>query len=448
MKKIRLFSFAILGGVSISSAQNINTVGGNGVAGYSGSGGLATDAELDAPNGMGIDTAGNVYSANSTSECISKISTSGILTIVAGIGGVSGFSGDGGQATAAELNGPNEVTFDIHGNMYIVERYNNDVRMVNTSGIISTVAGNGSGTWSGDGAAATAAGINDPGGVAVDNKGNIYIAEYGSSVIRKVNTSGIISTIAGQSGNPGYNGDGIAATAAQINYAIGVAADTIGNVYIGDNYNNRVRIINTSGIINTLAGNGTAAYSGDGGPATAAEVNWPDHLFIDQYQNLYITDVLNGRIRMVTTSGIISTVAGNGVEGYSGDSGPATSAELDNPSGVVVSLSGNVFIDDEINNRVREIKNYLGVGINEINNTTGLYIFPNPADQTLSVSIGRNFTSGILTITDITGKCIVHQQINTPQTNLQLDVSNFASGMYFIQIQNEGEQYIGKFIKE
>ncbi len=319
--------------------------------------------------------------------------------------------------------------------------------MVNTSGIISTVAGSGSGTWSGDGAAATAAGINDPGGVAVDNKGNIYIAEYGSSVVRKVNTSGIISTIAGLPGNPGYNGDGIQATSAQLNNDIGIAADTMGNVYIGDNSNNRVRIINTSGIINTFAGNGMGSFSGDGGPATAAEINWPDHMFIDKNQNLYFGDWDNDRVREINTSGIISTIAGNGVLGYSGDGGLATAAELHGPSGVVVSSAGNVYIDDINNNRVREVI-FNTVGIPSINSKLNFVVYPDPANQTLFIKFDKRLTSGTLTINDVTGKTILIQKRNATQSLLQVDVSGFANGIYFITFENEGNRCVNKFIKE
>jgi trimeric autotransporter adhesin len=447
MKKLLLLAVAIFSVFSISFSQTINTIAGNGVAGYSGSGGLATAAELDNPNGMGIDADGNVYSANTPSNCITKVSASGILTIVAGIGGVSGHSGDGGQATAAELNGPNEVAFDKNDNMYIVERYNNDIRMVNTSGIISTVAGNGSSTWGGDGGPATAAGMNDPGGVAVDNKGNIYIAEYGSSVVRKVNASGIISTIAGIAGNAGYNGDGIPATSAEVNNAIGVAADTLGNVYIGDNYNNRVRMINTSGIITTVAGNGMGSYSGDGGPATAAEVYWPDHMFIDKNQNLYFGDWSNDRVRKINTSGIISTIVGNGVSGYFGDGGPATAAELNGPSGVVVSLAGNIYVDDISNNRVREVV-FNTEGIPSISSRLNFVVYPDPANQTLFIKFDKELTSGTLTINDVTGKTILVQNLRNAQYLIQLDVSDFANGIYFVTIENEGNRCVNKFIKD
>jgi trimeric autotransporter adhesin len=445
MKKLFLALVAIFSIYSISSAQMITTIGGNGVVGYSGNGGPATDAELDTPNGMGIDAAGNVYSANTTSNCITKISTSGILTIVAGIGGIRGYNGDGGPATAAELYGPNEVTFDKPGNMYIVERYNNDVRMVNTSGIISTVAGSGNSTWSGDGGPATAAGINDPGGVAVDNKGNIYIAEYGSSVIRKVNASGIISTIAGQVGNPGYNGDGIAATSAQINMAIGIAVDTTGNVYIGDNYNNRVRIINTSGIINTLAGNGNAAFSGDGGPATAAELNWPDHLFIDKNQNLYFGDWSNDRVREINTSGIISTVAGNGASGFTGDGGPATAAELRGPSGVVVSLAGNVYIDDISNSRVREIIFHNSEGINTITPASeSIFVSPNPAKDIIYLKIQNSIKAEKVVLYSITGQKIFDSRLEGKQS-LEISTYGLSNGLYFLTVlTDDGTTLVNK----
>ncbi len=236
-----------------------------------------------------------------------------IITTVAG-NGIGSYSGDGGQATAANLNTPSGVAFDAAGNLYIADVNNNRIRKVTTAGAISTVAGNGTGGYSGDGGQATNAELNNPRGVACDATGNLYIADFENNRIRKVTTVGVISTVAGN-GTGGYSGDGGQATVAELNQPIGVTLDTAGNLYIADTYNNRIRIVTTAGVISTVAGNGTGGYSGDGGQATATELYTPAGITFDAAGNLYIGDVENNRIRKVTTVGVISTVTGNGIPG-------------------------------------------------------------------------------------------------------------------------------------
>ncbi|HEX7415421.1 MAG TPA: NHL repeat-containing protein, partial [Bacteroidia bacterium] len=268
--------------------------------------------------------------------------------------GTQGYSGDAGQATASELNYPTGVVIDALGNLYIADQSNNRIRKVTTTGIISTFAGNGTWSYSGDGGQATAAEFKTPTGVAIDAVGNLYIADYYNSRIRKVNTAGIISTFAGN-GTAGYSGDGGQATSAELHYPFGVAVDASGNLYIADNQNNRVRKVNSSGIISTIAGNGTAGYNGDGWNATAAELQEPTSIAFDASGNVYIADAGNMRIREVNTSGIISTFAGNGIQGYSGDGYAATNAELNLPTGVAIDASGTVYIADRANNVVRRV---------------------------------------------------------------------------------------------
>jgi sugar lactone lactonase YvrE len=225
---------------------------------------------------------------------------------------------------------------------------------VTTSGIISTLAGNGIKGYSGDGDAATNASLNGPSGVSVDAVGNLYIADNGNHRIRKVNTSGVISTVAGN-GIKGYGVDGVTATSVSLNGPNGVAVDAAGYIYITDDYNHRIRKVNPSGVISTVAGNGIQGYSGDGDAATNASLNGPSGVSVDAAGNLYIADNGNHRIRKVTTSGVISTVAGNGIGGYSGDGGSATSASLSFPSGVALDAAGNLYIVDSNNGRIRKV---------------------------------------------------------------------------------------------
>ena len=308
------------------------------------SSGSATAAELFCPLGVVVDTAGNVYIADSYNNRIRKVTIDGVINTVAG-NGTLGFTGDGGPATAAELNYPYGVAVDTAGNLYIADSGNNRVRKVTTDGVINTVAGNGTKGYSGDGGFATEAQLRGPNGVAIDTAGNLYIADEGSNRIRKVTTDGVINTVAGNGGY-GYSGDGGSAKEANLGIPFGIAVDIAGNLYIADRNNNRVRKVTLDGVINTVAGSGMSGYSGDGGAATAAQLYSPSGVAVDTAGNLYIADVNNYRIRKVTAGGVISTVAGNGTSGFSGDGGPATEAKLLFPVGVAVDTADNLFISD------------------------------------------------------------------------------------------------------
>ncbi len=277
--------------------------------------------------------------------------------IVAGHGGSGGYIGDGGPATAAALRYPYDVALSKTGNLYIADYANHAIRKVNPAGIITTVVGNHSAGYTGDGGPATAASITFPWSVAVDSFENLYIADD-NNVIRKVNSGGLISTIAG--GGTSLT-DGIPATNAALYNPVSVAVDRYGNVYIADGGHSLIRKVNTAGIITTYAGNGVAGFSGDGGPATAAAIRDPRALRFDGHQNLYFADYANMRVRKIDSSGIITTVAGNGyyagpgIGGYSGDGGPATNAALNGPGGVGLDKLGNIYISDMMNNMVRRV---------------------------------------------------------------------------------------------
>ena len=340
----------------------ITTVAGNGSGSYSGDGGPATSAELYNPLAVALDASGNLYIAEYSNNRVRKVSPSGIITTVAG-NGTQGYSGDNGPAASAELYHPFGVALDASGNLYIADWGNDRIRMVSPSGIITTVAGNGTPGYSGDNGPATGAELNYPTAVALDASGNIYIADVYNSLIRMVSPGGIITTVAGK-GSQGYSGDNGPATGAELDYPSGLALDASGNLYIADEVNNRIRMVSPSGIIITVAGNGTQGYSGDNGPATSAELNSPTAVALDAFGNLYITDNANNRIRMVSPSGIITTVAGNGTQGYSGDNGPATGAELSGANGVALDASGNLYFADEYTNRIREVSE-VSPGLNE-----------------------------------------------------------------------------------
>jgi trimeric autotransporter adhesin len=328
----------------------------------------------------------------------SALSQQYTITTIAGSPGNSGFAGDSGSAVGSQLNGPFGLAVDKSGTLYIADGLNNRVRKV-AGGVITTVAGNGTAGFTGDNAAATSAELSNPTGVAVDSSGNLYIADSGNNVIRKV-ANGTITTFAGNnSTGPGYSGDGASATGAQLNNPVGVAVDASGNVYIADAGNNAVRQVGGGNIITaavgfthpdgvaidssgnlyvadtvarrivkyfggvytTVAGTGQPAFGGDDGPGTQAALNAPMGLAVDASGNVYIADTLNGRIRKLTPSGTITTVAGTGALYFSGDQGPATQAALYFPRGVAVDPSGNIYIADTANSVIRQLQGTLPV---------------------------------------------------------------------------------------
>jgi gliding motility-associated-like protein len=336
------------------NAQVITTFAGNGTIGFSGDGGPAIAAQLFSPSSVCIDNAGNIYIADQQNHVVRKVNSAGIISVFAGTG-VSGYSGDGGPANAAQLGIPNGLCIDNLGNIYITDDNKNVVRKVDPSGIISTVAGTGVFGYSGDDGSAINAKLFAPGGICTDNNGNIYFAEFGNQVIRKVNLStGIITTVAGNH-QLGWWGDGGPAVNASLNSPTSVSIDKEGNLYIADMGNSVIRKVNTSGIISTMAGNRTLGFGGDGGPATDASLKFPFYVYVDDKGNLYISDTGNGAIRMVDENGFINTIAGTGVSGYSGDGGPPTAAKLSSPAGIAIDNAGNIYIAEGGSNVIRKI---------------------------------------------------------------------------------------------
>ncbi len=332
----------------------ITTVAGGGAS--FGEGGSATNAQLHSPSGVAVDNNGNIYIVDNSSHCIRKVDTNGIITTVVGTACVSGSTGDGGLAINAELSCPEDVAVDSAGNIYIADRHNHRIRKVTISdGKINTVAGNGNYGYSGDNNFATAAQLNNPTGVAVDSSRNIYIADGDNYCIRKVTTGGIINTIAGN-GTKGYSGENVDATTAKLNEFCGVTVDN-GNIYIADTNNDRIRKVDINGIITTVAGTGTRDYNGDNISSCTANLYYPHGTYIDIAGNIYIADMGNERIRKVDTNGIITTIAGKGTPGYSGENVDATTAELHTPNSVDMDSSGNIYIADRYNHRIRKLLN-------------------------------------------------------------------------------------------
>jgi len=416
----------------------IVTVAGNGANGYSGDGGAATNASLAGPAAVAADASGNLYIVDYNTNVIRKVDTNGIITTVAG-NGDWGYTGDGGAATNATFNGPDGIAVDAAGNLYIADSGNTVIRKVATNGIITTVAGNGIPGYSGDGGAATNAALYWPGGLAVDSGGNLYIADTYNEVIRKLATNGIITTVAGKGGIWGYSGDGGAATNATLTEPTGVALDISGNLYIADTYNQVVRKVGLGGTITTVAGNGTNGYSGDGGAATNANLNVPSDVAMDASGDLFIVDSGNNVIRKVAANGIITTLAGNGNAGYSGDESAAARATLSGPYGAAVDPFGNLYIADYNNSAVRKV--IFGFPILRLSHVTaddaGSY-------QLIISGPCASVTSSIATLTVVPMIVTVGPTNNPIQsgTNITFTISVSADGScdgpFTYQLQHDG----------
>jgi uncharacterized protein (TIGR03437 family) len=329
-----------------ASTGIISTIAGSSTMGLSGDGGPATQATFSLPSGIAVDSSGNVYIADQNNAAIRKISPNGIITTVAG-NGQWGYAGDGGAATKAELQVPTGVALDASGNLYIADSHNQRIRMVTAStGIITTVAGTGTAGFSGDGSAATAALFSNPVTVAVDASGAVYVADGDNNRIRRFVVGGAIATFAGTTTSVG---DGGPSTQARLDEPWGIAADSSGNLYIADIPANRVRKVTPSGTITTLAGTGQTGYGGDNGPANLAILATPNGVAVDSAGNVYIADSANNRIRRVNAAtGIMTTFAGSGSTTYTGtgtggDGGPATAASILYPEAVAVDGAGNVY---------------------------------------------------------------------------------------------------------
>src|SRR5581483_11036159 len=314
----------------------INTLVGTGASGYSGDGGPATNAQLNHPQGLMLDAAGNLFIADDWNNCVRKMAANGIITTVVG-DGIQGYSGDRGPATNAELTYPTALALDASSNIFVAEA-GGRVRKVAANGIITTLAGNGSAQFGGDGGSSTDAALSGPTAVAADDLGNLFIADTGNNRIRRVSPNGIISTAVGNGSN-GSAGDGGPATNAEIAQPDNIAVDGAGNLFIADGAANRIRKVGTNGIITSVAGNGTPGFAGDGGRAGDAELNDPFGVVADAHGNLYIADYGNGRVRKIGSNGFIATVAGGG-SAYPGDGGLATNAVLSRPWALTVDATG------------------------------------------------------------------------------------------------------------
>jgi uncharacterized protein (TIGR03437 family) len=334
----------------VSSTGAMTTFAGNGLPNFGGDNGSSTSAQLDTPTGVAVDSAGSVLIADSQNQRIRKV-TRGTITTITGTGAAD-FNGEVVLPANAQLNTPRGVAADARGNYFVADTGNRRVREAQPGGNLFTVAGNGNASYFGDGGPATRGSVNQPEGVAVDAAGNIYIADTFDNVVRKVTAGGLISTIAGF-GTPGFGGDGGPATSAMLNHPRSVAVDALGNVYVADTANNRVRRIDTLGNISTVAGNGTTDFAAADGVATQQGLSDPRGVALDRAGNLYVAETGHNRVRKISPAGAITTIAGDGTCCYAGDGGLGTTAQLNQPWGLAVDASGNVYVADSGNNSIR-----------------------------------------------------------------------------------------------
>lgn len=341
------------------AAGEITSVAGTNVGsaqyGYSGDGGPATAAQIHHPRAIAFDRNGNAYIADTLNQRIRKIDEAGTITTVAG-NGVEGYGGDNGPALEAALNQPHGVAVDHEGNLYVADSANDRIRKVDAQGVMTTFAGTGTPGATGDGGPADAAQVKDPKTIEVDASGAfLYIADTGNNRIRKIDlATTVITTVAGVT-KAGFAGDAGPAERAQLNSPRGLALTADGILYLADTDNHRIRKVGADGVITTVAGTGTAGFSGDGGPAAEAQFNDPRAVAVDAAGNLYVGEELGQRIRRIDPSGTVTTVAGNGTAGFSGDGGPAAEAQVDHLRALALDAAGNLWVADTFNNRVRVI---------------------------------------------------------------------------------------------
>jgi sugar lactone lactonase YvrE len=390
-----------------SYAQVIVTVAGTGVGGYSGDNGPATNAKMSAPNSLVFDKNGNFYFTDATNPTIRKVTPSGIISRVAG-NGTSGFSGDEGAATDAEIRGGGGLAVDRWNNIYLADGNNHRIRKITPDGVIHTIVGTGVAGYNGDGISALSAQLNQPQGVVVDDTGNVYICDRLNFRLRKVDTFGNISTIAG-TGVMGFTADGARADTAAINESWHMVVDKNGDIYFMDKARIR-KIAATDHKLSTIAGNGIDAYSGDGGPATAASIG-TQYFTFDSVGNIFMAEGGVCRIRKVTTDGTIYTIVGNGLVGIDPEGVSLSVARVIIPSGIAFNSIGELCFAERNGAKVRKIT-LAWDGVNEVSaKDNRLELFPNPARHTVSISVRSEAEEASVTIADVTGAVVARKTI-------------------------------------
>lgn len=331
----------------------ISTVAGTGEQGNSGDGGPATDALIERPTSVALDSKGNLYIANEQIPRVRMVTPKGIITTVVGTDSTDVQDGDR-PASETNLSNAYGIATDLDDNLYVLSRGHAKIFRIGADGIARHIAGTGESGFSGDGGPALKAQINYSNHLVADSTGNLFIADTANHRVRKISTDGIITTVAG-TGKSGFSGDGGPALEAELGAPAAIAIDADGNLYIAEFFNHRIRKIATDGTISTIAGTGTSGFNGDGQPALESQIGEPTGVAVDPAGYVYISDQVNMRVRVVTPSGIMHTVAGTGIQGHTGDGGPAKEAQTSNPDIIAFGPNGNLFIPDHINAVVRKL---------------------------------------------------------------------------------------------
>lgn len=420
----------------LAQGQIIITVAGTGAEGYNGDGFAATAAKLRYPDALTFDKAGNLYISDATNERLRKVSPAygGTITTISG-NGISGTTDDGVPATNTGFFAI-DIAVDKHGNLFLADCNEHKIRKITTDGIIRTYAGTGTGGYNGDGMPAITAQLNRPIGVTVDDTGNVYVADQQNYRIRKIDTFGIISTIAGN-GIAGYSPDGSKADTASVFDTKCIRFGYDGFLYFTDNA--RIRKLTTSGFITTLGGNGSIGYSGDGGPATAAKT-YPQALWIDTFGCVYMCENIYLRVRKIGLDGIINTIAGTGEPGYSGDWGDPLLAKLRSPSGIAVASNGDVFFADKLNNRIRMITTHVTEVAQQTAVGSGFAVYPNPATGSITVAMPQTMgATATISICNAYGQLMTTVQTTT-HTATTLP-THWPPGIYFVTAHTPQQTY-------
>jgi len=459
MNAMKRFLLVLLMWPAWANGQIITTWLGGGLGGGTdgvGDGLNKSFAKFINPANAFFDQHGNFYFADQVEQRVRKVDTAGIVTSVAGTGGLGGFNGDSGLADTSELFQPESVITDSIGNVYIADSRNHRIRKISyITGIISTIAGTGIAGYNGDNILAINAQLSGPSDICFDTKGNLYISDGGNHRIRKINSSGVITTYAG-SGILGCTVNGGHADTTEIGASTGICSDTIGNIYISDESEERVYKVDTSGVITiVVGGTGSGVYNGDNIPAITAEID-PFKLSINHAGNLFVADGINNRVRMIDDSGIIHTAAGNGLSAYSGDNGFADSASIEEPGAVGFDACDNLYIAETspAPARFRKVTFYTcmpdtATFINKITSNQSINIYPNPVNDVLHIDYASTNTQ--FTISNMLGLSVL-QGLLSAGTN-SINVSALPPGLYVLGLSPFPSERVGvrlfrKIVKE
>ena len=392
--------------------------------------GNASLASFTFPQGICIDATGNIYVADTTNNIIRKITADGTVTTIAGTAGVTGWWD--GQGSEAAFNLPIGITVAPNGYLYVADTFNHKIRKISPFGVVATFSGIGSGNIDGD---ASIARFSSPQGIVLDSNGNIFIADYGNHKIRKVEPNGFVTTFAGIGSSGSADGNGIAAS---FNRPAGITIDGNDNLYVVESFGQKIRKITPTADVTTIAGNGSSGNNN--GIGSAANFNFPSGIAVDHSGNLFISDTNNNVIRKIDTGGNVTTFAGTGSQGF--NDGALDVATFRFPKGITIDHNENLYITDHYNHSIRKITLQNLSTLTFENNSSNVY--PNPFTNNVNIKVKDN-TKSILQIIDFNGRIIAEEQLR--ELDNRIDTSNLIPGIYIFKINSKQKNSIYKMIK-